>query len=168
MRWCGNADTTRCRYAGFHRRRVHTMNETTPARFNVLDFLVRLGFALALVLLTYNPTRFSFAHWVSTAFGEGTLGPLHFLAGVVLLIGWVIFVRTTWESIGALGLLLAAAFFATLVWLLVDVDLLQMQSLAAVIWVALICIAVVLAIGMSWGHMQRRASGQVDVDEVDR
>jgi hypothetical protein len=143
------------------------MNEIKTARFNAVDFLVRLAFALALVVLTYNPTRFSFAHWVSAAFGEGTLGPLHFLAGVVLLIGWVIFVRTTWESIGALGLLLAAAFFAGMVWLLVDVDLLRMQSLAAVIWVVLICVAIVLAVGMSWGHMQKRASGQVDVDDVD-
>jgi hypothetical protein len=143
------------------------MADVKAARFGVGDFLVRLGFALVLVFVTYNPSRFSFAHWVSGAFSAGTLGALHFFAGVILLIGWTLFVRTTWESIGALGLVLAACFFGTLVWLLVDADLLDMESFAALIWVALTCIAVVLALGMSWGHMQRRASGQVDVDDVE-
>lgn len=143
------------------------MTSTEAAKFGVGDFLLRLGFAFALVFVSYNPSGYSFAHWVSGAFAAGALGPVHFFAGVVLLIGWIVFVRTTWESIGALGLVLAAAFFATLIWLLVDADLLSMESFAAIIWVALSCVATVLALGMSWGHMQRRASGQVDVDDVE-
>lgn len=135
-------------------------------RFGLGGYLVRLVFASALVLLTYNPSRFSFAHWVSGGFSAGTLGPLHAVAAVVLLIGWTVFVRTTWESIGALGVVLAGAFIGTVIWLLVDADLLSMDSFSTVIWLALIGVALVLALGMSWGHMQRRASGQVDIDDV--
>jgi hypothetical protein len=131
------------------------------------DFLARLAFALALVLITYNPSRYSFAHWVSGAFSDGALGPLHYFVGVILLIGWVIFIRTTWESIGWLGVILAAAFLGTLVWVLVDAQLLSVDSLSAIAWVVLGCVSLVLAVGMSWGHMQKRASGQVDVDDVE-
>lgn len=136
------------------------------AKFGLSSYLVRLGFAAALVFLTYNPSRMSFAHWVGGAFSDGTLGPLHAVGGVVLLIGWTIFVRTTWESIGPLGLVLATAFLGALIWLLVDSDLLSLESVSAVVWLVLIAVALVLALGMSWGHMQRRASGQVDIDDV--
>ena len=135
-------------------------------KFGVSGYLVRLGFAVALVFLTYNPSRVSFAHWVSGAFSDGTLGPVHAVAGVCLLIGWTIFARTTWESIGVLGLVLAAAFLGALIWLLVDTSLLSLDSFSTVLWLVLIAVALVLALGMSWGHIQRRASGQVDIDEV--
>lgn len=144
------------------------MASPAPSAFGPTAFLRRFAFATMLVLSTYNPSRFSFAHWVSGAFASGTLGPLHAFAGVALLIGWVILVRTTWQAIGALGLGLAIAFFGTLIWLLLESDLLRVSSVSALIWLALICVAFVLAIGMSWGHLQRRASGQVDVDDVDR
>jgi hypothetical protein len=136
------------------------------SRFGLGGYLVRLGFSAALVFATYNPSRFSFAHWVTGAFADGSIGPLHAVAGVALLIGWTVFVRTTWESIGALGLVLAGALLGALIWLLVDADLLSLDSFSTVIWLVLIAVALVLALGMSWGHMQRRASGQVDIDEV--
>lgn len=140
----------------------------TEARFTTMDFLLRFLAALVLVLLTYNPTRYSYVRWLAAAVGAREAGAFHALAGVVLVIGWTIFLRTTWASLGALGLVLAGAFFATVIWLLVDFDVLALDSLSAVTWVALVCLAVLLAVGMSWGHWQRRASGQVEVDEVER
>lgn len=143
-------------------------NDKGTAKFTVVDFMLRVLAALALVLLTYNPTRFCFAHWLRASIAEGKAGAIQALAGVVLLIGWTIFLRTTWASLGALGLVLAGAFFAAAIWVLVDLDVLALQSLSAVIWLALICIAILLAVGMSWGHWKRQASGQVEVDEVER
>jgi hypothetical protein len=34
-------------------------------------------------------------------------------------------------------------------------------------WLVLISIAGIMALGMSWSHIRRRMSGQLDVDETD-
>lgn len=143
-------------------------SDKDDGQFTVVDFLVRLAAALVLVLLTYNPTRYSFVHWLRSAISDGQAGAVHALAGVVLLIGWTVFLRTTWASLGTLGLILGAALLAAVVWVLIDFDLLTIESGSTVTWIILVCIATLLATGMSWGHWKRRASGQVEVDEVQR
>ena len=139
-----------------------------PGKFGAVDFLVRLLFAIVLVTATYNPTDYSFSHWLRDAVASGSVSPLHALAGVVLLIGWTIFVRTTWASLGFLGVGLALVFFAVIVWTLVYYKVVAIGSMTALVWILLMCLAVLLALGMSWAHLQRRASGQVEVEQVER
>ena len=128
-------------------------------------FVVRLIAALVLVFATYNPTDYSFYAWVQTALGNGTVGAIHFFVGVVLIIGWTIYGVASYRSLGLLGLVLGAAFFATLVWLLIDFEILTLESATAVTWVVLVCLAGLLAIGVSWSHIWRRLTGQLEVDE---
>lgn len=130
-------------------------------------FLLRLAAALLLVLLTYNPAGYSFVHWLRSAVAAGEAGALHALGGVALVIGWTVFLRTAWASLGVLGLALGGAFLAAVVWVLVDFDLVRLDSASVLAWVVLVCVAALLAIGMSWGVWKRRASGQVEVDEVE-
>ncbi len=128
-------------------------------------FVLRLIAALVLVFATYNPTDYSYYDWVQTAIGNGTVGAVHFFVGVVLIIGWTIYVVASYRSLGPLGLVLGAAFFATLVWLLIDFDILTLDSATTVTWVVLICLSGLLAIGVSWSHIWRRLTGQLEVDE---
>lgn len=144
-----------------------TRDAGTDTTFTLADFLVRLAAALLLVLLTFNPTRFCYVSWLRSAVADGDAGALHALAGIVLLIGWTIFVRTTWASLGTLGLLLGAALLAAVVWVLVEYGMLSISSGTGLEWIVLVCVAALLAAGMSWGHWKRRASGQVEVDEVE-
>ena len=126
---------------------------------------LRILFATALVLVTWNPSGHSFVTWaLAHAAGETAYVAL---AGVTLLILYVIFVRATLFSIGTLGVVLAAAFLGALVWVLNDAGLLDLDQGATSLWVAQICIGIVLGIGMAWSHIRRRLSGQVDVDDVD-
>ena len=131
--------------------------------FGFMDFLARLAVALVLVVITYNPTGWSYAHWVKNAFVDSGLGPVHFLSGAVLIAGWAIFVVATRNSLGNIGLVITAAILATLVWLFVDLGWLGFDSVAAVSWVLLVCISIVLALGLSWSHVWRRLSGQLEV-----
>jgi len=127
-------------------------------------FLFRLLFALLLVMLSYNPSGYSYVHWLKSMQG---IDPLIVVAGIALIIGWVVYIRATLRSLGAIGLILAVLFFAAIIWLLVDWGWLGMDDVTTISWVILVLISAVLAIGMSWSHIRRRLSGQIDSDDVD-
>ena len=133
--------------------------------FDVLGFIARWLFAVALVMGTYNPSDFSYVNWVFTDIE--TFGPVMALTGVALLIAWIIFLRATLLSLGWLGIALGAALFGCLILLLVDVGLLSLDSTGALTWIVLLLLSLILATGMSWSHIRRRLTGQFDVDDVE-
>jgi Family of unknown function (DUF6524) len=123
--------------------------------------LVRLVFALALVLATYNPTGVSFYHWI-TAPPTGVTAVKAF-AAVVLVTGWIVCLRTAYVALGLLGLVLGAAILATFVWLLIDMHVLESTGSTAMVWIGLIIAGLVLGIGLSWSLIRARATGQIEV-----
>ena len=133
--------------------------------FDFMSFVSRLIMALVLVFATYNPSGYSYFHWVKQHWGA--FDPLVAFAGVVLLIGWVMFIRATARSLGLLGILLAAGFFGTLLWLVIDRGWLAADNLQLITYIVLVLLSAILAVGMSWSHIRRRLTGQLDVDEVD-
>ena len=137
-------------------------------KFNFVSFSLRFLGAIALVFLTYNPSGYSYFHWVQDSLGPNGAGfaAEYAFVGVVIIIGWAILVRSTLQSLGALGLILAAAFIGTFVWLMTSYGIVEVESSTAIAWAALISLAALLAIGMSWSHIRRRLTGQVDVDEI--
>jgi Family of unknown function (DUF6524) len=134
-------------------------------KLNLSGFLLRFVAACALVLATFNPSGHSYAHWVAGVFPH--IGPLQAVAGLALLIAWIVYLSATMRSLGLLGVVLAAAFFAALVWLFVSWGWISLSNTGALTWIALLLLSLVLAAGMSWSHIRRRLTGQADVDEVD-
>jgi hypothetical protein len=133
--------------------------------FTAMNFFGRWIFATALVFGTYNPTQYAYFSWV---FAEGTeFGPVPALVGIGLLIAWIIFVRATFMSMGWLGIILEAAFFLCVIWLFVDLGWLTLESDHMVVWLTLLLVSLILAVGMSWSHIRRRLTGQFDVDDVE-
>ena len=135
-------------------------------RFGWDSFLVRFVFAVIVVFCTYNPEGYSYYHWISEDISSFNVYKA--FAGVLLLIGWAILIRATLGSLGMIGLALAVAFFGLLIWLIIDVLGLTADSARAISYIVEIMIASVLSIGVSWSHVRRRVSGQVDTDELDR
>ena len=127
--------------------------------------LLRFLTTVVLGFTTYNPDGYSYVHWVRDNLEEGL--PLKAFAGVVLLIAWTVFIRATLRSLGAFGLLLAAAFFGALIWLIVYYGLVPADSVRALTYIGLVVLCGVLATGVSWSHIRRRITGQVDTDELD-
>jgi hypothetical protein len=120
-------------------------------------FAARFGFALLVAGATYNPTRYSYYAWAQRSGWQWQ--PLLVFVGVVLLISWVICLRATLRSIGSLSLLLANAFFAAFFWLLASWGWLPIDSVAAISWLALVVVAGILAVGMSWSGLRRPRPG---------
>lgn len=135
--------------------------------FTVMSFLWRFVAAAALIFATYNPSQYSFFQWVRGAIADGNLGSAHFLVGAILLIGWAILLFATRNSLGTGGVILGVVLLATIVWFLVDLGVLDADSISAMTWVALVCLAGLLAVGLSWSHIWRRMTGQFEVTDED-
>lgn len=139
------------------------------SRFSTQNFLIRLCAAVVLVFTSYNPVEpYSYYEWaLAPLFTTGSFNVFKAFVGLVLIIGWAIFVRATHRSLGAVGLVLAAAFFFLFFWLLIDQGWLTLDNTDVLSWLVLIAVSGIMAIGMSWSHIRRRMSGQFDVDETD-
>jgi hypothetical protein len=133
--------------------------------FGFASFGLRALFALVLVFLTFNPSGHSFVHMVAQGFPKIT--PIEAVCGIVLVIAWFVFLSATLRAIGLVGMALAVALFAALVWLVVSWGWISLQDRDAIIWIALVILSLILAIGMSWSHLYQRWSGQATVDDVD-
>jgi hypothetical protein len=135
-------------------------------------FLLRLLFALALVYASYNPEGYSYYHWVRAGLdhpeaGLPGSGALKFLAGIVLLSGWVVYANATRNSLGMFGVALILALCGGVVWWFAEMRLFNPGDVQSAVHLAEITVGIVLALGMSWSHIYRRLSGQVDVEDGD-
>ena len=137
-------------------------------RFKSQHLLIRFIAAIVLVFATYNPLDgWSYYDWALVSMMQGEFSVFKALVGLVILIGWVIFLRATQRSLGVPGLVLTVLFFVLIIWLLIEQGWVSLENTSAITWLILIALSGVMAIGMSWSHIRRRMSGQLDVDETD-
>ena len=125
-------------------------------------FLRWLG-AFVLLAATFNPTEWNYVKW-SIANGNSQL-PLTLFLGLLLLIGFLIYLLATLRSIGKFGMLLVAALFGSGLWVLYSWGLLSLENSTLNTWLGLLALSLILGVGLSWGILQRRLSGQVTVDD---
>jgi hypothetical protein len=128
--------------------------------------LLRVLAAVVLVLLTYNPTGHSYYHWA--LMHPGSFSALEALVGALLLALWMFYLRAALSSLGWVGVMLLLLILGALVWLLIEQKIIDPSQPGVASWIALVVLALVLGIGMSWSLVRRRLTGQVDVDEIDR
>ncbi len=130
-----------------------------------MGFLIRWVFAFVLLTATYNPTQWNFVRW-SMANYETNLS-MTVLFGLVLLVGYIIYLRATLRSIGIFGMILILAVVATLLWVLFDQGVISLDDPTINTWIAIVALSIVLAVGLSWSIVRRRLTGQTDVDDID-
>ncbi len=130
-----------------------------------MGFLLRWICAFALLALTFNPTEYNYVQW-ARSYGSMNMS-IAVLAGLVLLIGYIIYLRATLRSIGAFGMLLVLALVGAGLWVLYDLGVLRLDDPSFNVWLGLAALSFVLAIGLSWSIVRRALSGQADVDDVD-
>ena len=131
----------------------------------MIGLFFRWMFAFALLALTYNPTQWNYVRWSVDNY-ESRLS-IAVLAGLLLAIGYIIYLRATIRSIGGFGMFLVLSVVAALLWVLYDLRLLQLDNPTLNVWLGILALSVVLGIGLSWSHVRRALSGQADMDDVD-
>ena len=130
-----------------------------------MGFFIRWICAFALLAATFNPTEYNYVQWVRS-YGAMNIS-IAVLAGLVLLIGYIIYLRATLRSIGGFGMILVLAVVGAGIWVLYDLGVLRLQDPSLNVWLGLGALSFVLAIGLSWSIVRRALSGQADVDDVD-
>ncbi|MDF1726590.1 MAG: DUF6524 family protein [Sulfitobacter sp.] len=131
-----------------------------------MGLLLRWAFAFLLLTATFNPTEYNYVEWARSHGGDHL--SITVLLGLLLLIGYIIYLRATLRSIGGFGMLLVLAVVASALWVLFDLGLLRLSNKDANLWLGLVALSFVLGIGLSWSHVRRALSGQADMDDVDQ
>jgi len=130
-----------------------------------MAFVIRWLIAFVLLSATWNPTPYNYSRWAMENWE--TQLPVTVLAGLVLVVVYIIYLRATLRSIGPIGMGLVAAVFGALIWVLIDWGWLEAGNSVINQWLSIVAASLVLGIGLSWSILRRRISGQVDIDDVD-
>ena len=121
--------------------------------------------AFMLLSVTYNPTPWNYVRWTLDHYQQFL--SMAVLLGLILSIGYIIYLRATIRSIGGFGMFLVLSVIAALLWVLYDLGLLDLDNRNVNVWLGILALSVVLGIGLSWSHVRRQLTGQADVDDVD-
>ena len=97
-----------------------------------MGFVISWIFAFVLLAATYNPTQWNYVHWSMTNY-ETSLS-ITVLFGLILLIGYIIYLRATLRSIGFFGLLLILAVVGTILWVLFDQGIMSFANPSINTW----------------------------------
>lgn len=131
----------------------------------MIGFLLRWLGAFALLSATFNPTRFNYVRWAEANWGDQL--PLAVFLGLLLAVGYMIYVIATLRSIGAFGVVLIAAIFGAGLWVLIDWGILSLANPSVNLWLGILVLSLILGIGLSWSILRQKLSGQASVDEIE-
>ncbi len=130
-----------------------------------MGILLRWLGAFLLLAATFNPTQYNFVRWAQTNWQAQM--PLTTLLGLLLGVGYIIYVGATFRSLGAFGMLIIGALFAAVIWVLIDWGVLALGNTNLTVWLGIFALSLILGIGLSWSILRQRLSGQATVDEVE-
>lgn len=130
-----------------------------------MTILIRWAAAFLLLAATYNPTPWNYVRWADRAWADQTA--LVVLAGLVLIAAYVVYLGATLRSIGLFGMLLVGAIAAALIWVLADLGWLSLDNPDLNLWLGLLAVSGVLGVGLGWSILQRRITGQIDIDDTE-
>ena len=130
-----------------------------------MGFMTRWAAAFVLLAVTFNPTQYNYVAWAQE-YGRDNLS-IAVLVGLLLLVGYVVYLRATLRSIGPLGMILVLGIVAALIWVLSDLGVIALDNPGVNVWLGLAALSLVLGVGLNWSHVRRALSGQADMDDVD-
>jgi hypothetical protein len=130
-----------------------------------MGFIIRWLCALALLTVTFNPTDYNYITWVRD-YGHMNMS-VAALLGLILFIGYIIYLRATLRSIGGFGMFLVLAVVGVSLWVLFDYGVLSLDNKDFNVWLGLLALSFVLGVGLSWSIVRRAVSGQADMDDVE-
>ena len=134
-----------------------------PVLSTLEGFFLRWIAAAALVIGTYNPSRLCYIEWMLHADKEQL--PYLIFIGILILLGFAVFLRATKHSIGLFGAFLLITLLGSGVWSMAHLGLLDLYNHNVLLYGVELVLATVMAVGLDWSVIRRKLSGQIDVEE---
>lgn len=125
-----------------------------------LGVLARMLVVLLLIAATYNPSGYSWYHWVANSGWEHWIAKL--FSFLILVAGYIVCIHATFRSLGFLLGVPLVLLILTAIWLASDqgwVDLSNWLHRTLVVQAALV---VLLGTGTSFSIIRYRLAGQMD------
>jgi len=126
-------------------------------------FFIRWTISSTLLLLTINPTKWCYYAWLVA--DDGTPLSYKALVGMLVVVIFSFYWHACKVALGKWGIYLVIAVFAVAIWALRDYGWVDPNSPAVLRWGILLCVSTIMTLGMSWSHISRRMTGQLDVGE---
>lgn len=127
-------------------------------------FVVRLLLTLLMVFGSYNPSGYSYYHWIRMEGGGDWT--LKLFVGTVIVFLLYNHVMATWRSMKLIGVALVTLVLAASVWVLTDYGWIDLHDPMTRTLVMLSSVSVILGMGFCWSLVRYRLSGQVDSQNV--
>jgi len=125
-----------------------------------IAILVRMLAVAFLIGSAYNPSGYSYYHWILD--GPGGLWAVKTLLGLGILIGFIFCVAATARSLGLLFSVPLAIVIGAAIWVLVHFGLIDLSDGTQRILTFEIALIVLLGTGVSFSLIRYRLSGQLD------
>jgi len=135
-------------------------------RFDYTSILARLLFSGFLIFATYNPSGYSYVHWISVWSLDQR--EIKMLAGILLFGLLVYLFQTTVSAMKPSRVLYVVIACGSASLVLAQAELIDLTLWATWVNIALATAVVVLTVGMSISHVSHRLAGVVHTEEVAR
>ena len=133
--------------------RAAVQGSTGMDSISITGFAWRIAFALALVLATFNPSGFSYFHWVSGTFPSFT--PAQVVLGIALLILWIFLWRSMMQAVGKTRFPADGGVHGRARLALRILGLARPGQCDDHDWVVLVALGLILGVGMSWAIVRQ-------------
>lgn len=125
-----------------------------------LGILVRLLAVALLVSATYNPSGYSYYHWVHQGFADHWASKT--VVGQIIIVAFIFCGYVSARSLGLLFSIPLMAIIGTGVWLLSDWEVIDLSQGLQRTLVFESAVILLLGIGLSFSLIRYRLSGQLD------
>ena len=130
---------------------------------SIPGYLIRLLSAMLLIFGSYNPSGYSYYHWLQVDFGDWAF---KLFVGCLLVIGFWYQAGALWRSMRLVGSLALATVLATAAWFLSDLGWIDLSDGTQLTLTVQVGLTILLGTGFCWSHIRYRLSGQVDSENI--
>lgn len=132
------------------------------ARFDLSSFIIRWIICLFLVFATYNPSGYSFFHWIGEADGWWLA---KIAVGALLFSGNGLIISYGFRALNFIGVLMATVFFGVIGYGLFSYEIISTEN-SHVTMVILVALGSIMATGVSYPHASYRFTGVKHVNNI--
>ncbi len=132
---------------------------------SILGYSVRLLIAMLVIFGSFNPSGYSYYHWLQLDSGDWAV---KLFAGLTLTVVLYLQLNAMWRSMRLVGTLMLTTINLAGIWLASDLGLVDLHDRTQLTLTIQVALTVLLGTGFCWSHIRYRLSGQMDLENIAR